>query len=86
MVKKQNIKKTIIVTDQAPFKKGIQIDLKKTNYEVAVKPYMKEIKDLLDELKGKVILQFVGILKVGKKNPLHKKEHKKDIVINRTGR
>jgi hypothetical protein len=86
LVKRKNIKKAIIVTDQVPFTKGIQIDLKKPNYEAAVKPYMKEIKDLLDELKGKVNLQFVGILKGGKKNPLHKKEHKKDIVINRTGR
>lgn len=62
-----NIKKAIIVADQVPFTKGILIDLKKANYEAAVKPYMKENKDLLDELKGKVNLQFEGILKGGKK-------------------
>jgi ribonuclease HI len=88
MIKRKNIKKAIIVTDQVPFSKGIQIDVKKANYEAAVKPYMKEIKELLEDLKGKVNLQFVGILKGGKKNLLHKKAHilsreyKKDVYEN----
>jgi hypothetical protein len=49
---------------------------------------MKEIKDLLGKLEGKVDLRFVGILKGGKKNPLHKnahflsREYKKEIVEN----
>lgn len=88
MIKRKNIKKASIITDQEPFAKGIHIDLEKSVFEPVVKPYMKEIKDLLENLEGKVDLRFVGILKGGKKNPLHKnahflsREYKKEIFEN----
>jgi ribonuclease HI len=88
MIKGKNIKQASIITDQEPFTKGIHIDLKKSVFEPVVQPYMKEIKDLLGKLEGKVDLRFVGILKGGKKNPLHKnahflsREYKKEIVEN----
>jgi ribonuclease HI len=88
MVKRKNIMKATIITDQEPFAKGIHIDLNKSVFEPVVNPYMKEIRDLLEELEGKVDLRFVGILKGGKKNPLHKnahflsREYKKEIFEN----
>jgi ribonuclease HI len=88
MIKGKNIKQASIITDQEPFTKGIHIDLKKSVFEPVVQPYMKEIKDLLGKLEGKVDLRFVGILKGGKKNPLHKnahflsREYKKEIFEN----
>lgn len=88
MIKRKNIMKATIISDQEPFAKGIHIDFKKSVYEPIVKPYMKEIKDLLEKLEGKVDLRFVGILKGGKKNLLHKnahflsREYKKEIFEN----
>ncbi|MEH7253507.1 reverse transcriptase-like protein [Neobacillus niacini] len=75
MINIKNIEKAIIITDQELFAKGIQIDLNKTIYEPVIKPYMKEIKELVEKLEGKVDLQYVGILRDGKKNLLHKKAH-----------
>ncbi|MDF2791669.1 MAG: hypothetical protein K0S80_4771 [Neobacillus sp.] len=88
MVKRKHFKKATIITDQEPLTKGIHIDLQKSVFEETVKPYMKEIKGLLVELEGKVDLRFVGVLKSGKKNPLHKNAHflsrdyKKEIFEN----
>jgi ribonuclease HI len=88
MIKRKNIKIASIITDQEPFTKGIHIDLEKPVFELVVKPYMKEIKDLLETLEGKIELRFVGVLKSGKKNPLHKNAHflsrgyKKEIFEN----
>lgn len=82
-IKKNKFNKAIIVTDQEAWTRGIAIDV--NIYEAAVKPYMKEIDQLLTELKGKAVIKFVGEMNKGKKNVLYKKadslskEYKKGI-------
>jgi ribonuclease HI len=75
IIKRKKIHKAIVITDQEHFAKGINIDLKKTVYEPVIKPYMKEIKQLMLELEGKVVIEYVGNLKAGNKNPLFQKAH-----------
>ncbi len=84
MIKQKKMNKAIIVTDQETWTKGIVLD--ENTYEVAVKPYIKELNRLWSELRGKVTINFVGEMNNGKQNILHKKAHtlsreyKKDLI------
>ncbi|CAH2716794.1 hypothetical protein BACCIP111895_03982 [Neobacillus rhizosphaerae] len=73
MMKKKKLNKAIIVTDQESWTKGITID--PNIYEGPVKNYLIEFNLLWTEMKGKVVVKFVGELNKGKKNLLYKKAH-----------
>ncbi|MEH7076476.1 reverse transcriptase-like protein [Neobacillus drentensis] len=73
-MKKKNINKAIIVTDQEPWSKGISIG--ENSYQGSVKPFIKLFNQLLTELKGKFEVKFVGEISEGKNNVLYKKAHK----------
>lgn len=73
MMKKKKINKAIIVTDQKNWSKGIAID--ENMDEGSVKPFLKELNLLWTELKGKVLVKFVGEINEGNRNLLYKKAH-----------
>lgn len=69
LVKKKKVTKAVIVTDQEAWSKGFAIDV--NAYEGSVKPSIKELNQLWNELKGKIEVKFVGEIEQGKKNPLY---------------
>lgn len=73
LIKKNKTNKAIIVTDQESWSRGITLDV--NSYEGSVKPYIKEFNQLWTELKGKIVVKFVGEMSNGKKNVLYKKAH-----------
>lgn len=73
MMKKKKFNKAIIVTDQKSWSNGITIDV--NSYEGPVKTYLLEFNQLWTELKGKVVVKYVGEMNNGKKNLLFQKAH-----------
>ncbi len=73
IMKKEKFNKAIIVTDQKSWSNGITIDV--NSYEGPVKTYLLELNQLWTELKGKIVVKYVGEMNNGKKNLLYQKAH-----------